>query len=97
MASELTIRMRPSEGALLRVLGTIERRGFALNEVHTRSVSDGVELSMRIDADARPVEVLVRQLNRLYDVREAWLDSERDGYTSECIQQTFGVPGMAPA
>ncbi len=97
MASELTIRMRPSEGALLRVLGTIERRGFALNEVHTRSVSDGVELSMHIDADARPVEVLVRQLNRLYDVREAWLVSERDGYTSECIQQTFGVPGMAPA
>jgi acetolactate synthase II small subunit len=97
MASELTIRMRPSEGALLRVLGTIERRGFALHDMQTRDISDGIELTLRIDADARPVEVLVRQLNRLYDVREAWLDSERDGYTSECIQQTFGVPGMVPA
>jgi acetolactate synthase II small subunit len=97
MPCELTIRMRSSEGALLRVLGTIERRGFALHELRTREVSDGLELGMRIDADARPVEVLVRQLNRLYDVREAWIDGDRDGYTAECIQQTFGVPGMAPA
>jgi len=58
-----------SEGALLRVLGTVERRGFALIEM-TAEKPDAESYSIRLQVEgARDPQVLCRQLERLVDVR----------------------------
>jgi acetolactate synthase regulatory subunit len=58
-----------SEGALLRVLGTVERRGFALIEM-TAEKPDAESYSVRLQVDGeRDPQVLCRQLERLVDVR----------------------------
>jgi acetolactate synthase regulatory subunit len=58
-----------SEGALLRVLGTVERRGFALVELAAdKPDADSYSVRLRIDGERDP-QVLCRQLERLVDVR----------------------------
>ena len=56
-------------GALVRVLGLVERRGFEPTQVKVDTGAEGlmrVALSVRSE---RPVELLVRQLMRLVEVR----------------------------
>jgi acetolactate synthase II small subunit len=64
------------EGALVRILGTLERRGFTAVSVHTE---DGPQpatwtLLLAVEALPAPVDrspaVLERQLRRLFDVRQ---------------------------
>ena len=74
---ELSLAIRDVEGALLRVLGTIERRGFRLAAVNTRPAPHGFDLELSIDADERPAEVLLRQVSRLHEVVRASIDVVR--------------------
>lgn len=74
---ELSLLIASNEGALVRVLGTIERRGFTLGAMRTASTPHGVQLSIQVSAEGRSVEVLVRQLQRLVDVREAAFELAR--------------------
>lgn len=65
----IEIELDHSEGALLRVLGTVERRGFALIEM-TAAKQDAETYSVRLQvAGDRDPEVLCRQLERLVDTR----------------------------
>jgi acetolactate synthase regulatory subunit len=58
-----------NEGALLRVLGTVERRGFALIEMNAlKPDADSYSVRLRLDSERDP-QVLCRQLERLVDVR----------------------------
>ena len=65
----LKIDLSATEGALLRALGMVERRGFCVlgcrmyEEAGNQRV---LELSVESD---RPVAVLMRQLERLHDVQ----------------------------
>lgn len=95
MSTRLNLRLRPAEGAVLRVLGSIERRGFTLREIEGRQASGAIELSVTV-AGERPAEVLVRQLQRLYDVLLAELEPCPDAYTTACLQQSFGEPAAVP-
>ena len=72
---ELTLLLADVEGALLRVLGLIERRGFALGALQARPTPHGMQLVMALPGDGRPADVLLRQVRRLHDVLEASLDA----------------------
>lgn len=65
--ARLTIGLDPIEGALVRLLGTIERRGFDLAAVEMEGAR--VELAIAPRGAGRSVDVLARQLERLIEVR----------------------------
>jgi acetolactate synthase regulatory subunit len=68
MIHVLNIQLRDREGAVLRALGLIERRGFRLHGMIVEEASAaGREMSVRVSSE-RPVELLRRQLERLHDV-----------------------------
>lgn len=74
MNIKLRITLRECEGALIRLLGTIERRGHALVNFSARPAGGQVparDLALDVDCGSRSPDVLVRQLRRLYDVLEA--------------------------
>jgi acetolactate synthase II small subunit len=64
----LQIQLRSKEGAALRALGLIERRGFRLLSMNmSEAADDGCALAVNVSSE-RPVELLQRQLERLHDV-----------------------------
>lgn len=68
MRHTLNIQLRTAEGAVLRALGLIERRGFRLETVHAREAQgDGQAMTVTVEGD-RPADLLQRQLERLHDV-----------------------------
>lgn len=70
MNHRVALHLAAADGVLLRVLGTIERRGFrVLNCVATGDGRDGYRVQVDVDG-ARDPRVLCRQLARLIDVRE---------------------------
>lgn len=77
---ELSLLLATTEGALVRTLGLIERRGFALSAVSTRTTTQGQRVSIALPVDGRPADVLLRQVRRLADVREASLDVARPAF-----------------
>lgn len=72
MTGRLQIDFTPAEGAVVRMLGLVERRGFDIGGV-TMSAADG-QGSMTLDVAARDpgrrLDVLDLQLRRLVDVRD---------------------------
>ncbi|MFN3388364.1 MAG: ACT domain-containing protein [Allosphingosinicella sp.] len=69
MSARIDIGFAPAEGAVLRMLGLVERRGFALRAV-AMSEAEGV-LSIDVEPrDAgRRLDVIAAQLRRLAEVR----------------------------
>lgn len=62
------------EGAVIRALGLIERRGFELASIATTSQdAQQMELTIELRSPGRPVEVLARQVEKLFDVRKVSL------------------------
>lgn len=67
----LQVRLRRAEGALVRLLGLVGRRGFEAERVTARPSEDGARLDVTLQIrGTRPVEILARQLARLHDVEE---------------------------
>jgi len=67
----LVMRLAAVEGALQRVIGTVEHRGFRV--LACRVHEDAADAVYRIDMEVegtRDVALLCRQLARLYDVHE---------------------------
>jgi acetolactate synthase II small subunit len=76
MSRRLQITLAASEGALIRVLGTVERRGYSLHELHVEKAADDcMHVSMQIESE-RDANVLCRQLERLFDVQSVILEAE---------------------
>jgi len=68
MSHTLRIQLSSVEGAVIRALGLIERRGYSLNKCSV-SESDGTGRSMEVTVTSnRPGDLLKRQLERLHDV-----------------------------
>ena len=68
MTDRLRIAFREEEGALVRILGTIERRGYRLLAVEANAGRLALELTAR--DPGRRLDVLAAQLRRLHDVSE---------------------------
>lgn len=68
MSCNLELALDRAEGALLRVLGTIERRGWNVLTVNAASDTRRYTVSLTLDG-ARDPDVLCRQLERLVDVQ----------------------------
>ncbi|GAA3995615.1 ACT domain-containing protein [Sphingomonas humi] len=70
MTARLNVDFVPTEGAMLRILGLIERRGFRVRELNLGERQSSSSLSILIEArDAgRQVEVVARQIAGLSDV-----------------------------
>ena len=69
MSRSMEVLLDQAEGALLRLLGTVERRGFALSGMSADPTDAGV-LAVRLQLEgARDLQVLCRQIERLIDVR----------------------------
>ncbi len=68
MNHTLRIQLSSVEGAVIRALGLIERRGYSLNKCSV-SESDGTGREMEVSVTStRPGDLLKRQLERLHDV-----------------------------
>jgi acetolactate synthase II small subunit len=77
---EMNLLIANTEGALIRVLGTIERRGFALGAISSQHTAQGLRLSVSVEAEGRAADVLVRQLRRVIDIREVSLELPRPAF-----------------
>jgi len=89
MSRAFVIEIDRAEGALLRLLGTIERRGFALAGLQADAIdSDCLSVRLLLDGERDP-QVLCRQLQRLIDVREARLLPEAVEEVPETFQATW--------
>lgn len=68
MRYQLDLTLRRAEGALVRVLGAAERRGFRPLTVDGETQSDGDRWHLRMTVEGdRPDEALRGQLAKLYD------------------------------
>lgn len=70
MRYRLELKLIPAEGALLRVLGMVERRGFPPHAVHANLDNDGHWLLALVIDSPRAPETLRQQLLKIYDVEE---------------------------
>jgi acetolactate synthase regulatory subunit len=73
MDNTLTIRLSGSEGAVIRALGLIERRGFSLDGCSVGEIENGSRVMQVKVSSTRPGDLLKRQLERLHDVYEVEL------------------------
>lgn len=77
MKHTLQIQIYAREGAVLRTLGLVERRGFRIENLHLADAQgDGHNLRLTVRSD-RSIALLKRQLERLHDV--IWVEIATDG------------------
>jgi len=68
MRYRLDLVLKPVEGALVRVIGMTERRGFAPHAIAGGSDSKDGRWRLQLVVDGgRPAETLKRQLEKVYD------------------------------
>ncbi len=71
MSHVLNIEIFETEGALVRLLGLIERRGFTIASMAMSAPSNGsarVTVDVAARGGVRQIDVLTRQIERLFDV-----------------------------
>ncbi|MFC1777833.1 ACT domain-containing protein [Pseudomonadota bacterium] len=73
MEHSLNIQLSASEGAVLRALGLIERRGFSLGKCAISEAGEGGRSMEVTVSSSRPGDLLKRQLERLHDVKSVEL------------------------
>lgn len=70
MNHTMTLNIDRAEGAIVRTLGLIERRGFTVTGITTAAGESEHQMKMTLEVYSpdRPIEVLARQVARLFDV-----------------------------
>jgi acetolactate synthase-1/3 small subunit/acetolactate synthase II small subunit len=84
VSGRIEIGFANAEGAVLRMLGAVERRGFELRGI-TMSERDGeAALSLEVQArlPERSLEIVAAQLRRLDEVRQVSFSTSRPGASS---------------
>lgn len=83
MRYELRIQLRSCEGAVLRAIGTMERRGYRLERctVH-EAQGDGQAMEVLVSSE-RPCALLQRQLERLHDVLWVEIKTPATGWVEQ--------------
>ncbi|MGB0638804.1 MAG: ACT domain-containing protein [Myxococcota bacterium] len=69
MNHQLLIHLRSVEGALVRTLGLVERRGYATQRVSAVPVGTHTTMLQLTVSAQRPIDKLIHQLRKLYDVQ----------------------------
>ena len=69
MSARLEIQLARRPGALLRLLGLAERRGYPPVRVQAAPFGPATQMVHLTVSASRPVDKLVRQLGKLYDVQ----------------------------
>ena len=78
MNHRLIIEFKGVEGAFLRILGLMERRGYHLHSCSLNRNPDGdCKVDIVVESD-RPGDLLKRQLERLYDVTKVQLQTPEE-------------------
>ncbi|MNM75076.1 acetolactate synthase 2 regulatory subunit [compost metagenome] len=69
MQYRLDLVLKPAEGALVRVIGMVERRGFSPSNIAgNRNADDAGRWHVQMDiSGTRPPETLRHQLEKVYD------------------------------
>ena len=67
-STRFDIRLSNSEGALVRTLGLIQRRGFTVSSVAMRTRSNELHVRLTLAPCERCPDVLGRQILKLHDV-----------------------------
>ena len=68
MRYRLDLVLKPAEGALVRVIGMVERRGFAPRAISGRPDGSGGPWRLQLVVDGqRPAETLRLQMQKIYD------------------------------
>ena len=83
----LNIRMDDAEGAVLRAIGLMERRGFQLVSCTAHEAQGGQQKMEVCLESTRPTDLIKRQLERLHDVQQVeiiqaapgWADAAGNG------------------
>lgn len=72
MTQRLTIDFTPAEGAVVRMIGLVERRGYVVRGLAMNEQADSASLTIDVEPrDAgRRVQVVAAQLARLVDVKQ---------------------------
>lgn len=72
MLNTLNVELAESEGALMRLIGLVERRGYTIATLEKGEARDGqatITMQVKPRDAARQLDVLIRQIGRLFDVR----------------------------
>jgi acetolactate synthase-1/3 small subunit/acetolactate synthase II small subunit len=80
----LEISFTPAEGAVLRMLGLVERRGFLVRGIAMSEQSDAAKLAVDVEPrdSGRDLNVVARQLGRLIDVQSVTVSTARAGISA---------------
>ena len=73
MNGRLEIGFAMNEGAVMRLLGVVERRGFEVRGISMAEAKDGegaIALEVRARDASRSLDIVAGQLQRLHDVRK---------------------------
>ena len=89
MNHTLNITLSGSEGAVIRTLGLIERRGFSLDRCSVGEIENSRRVMEVSVSSTRPGELLKRQLERLHDVYHVELEP--------AVVMQPRTPGIRPA
>ncbi len=81
MSGRLEIDFAPAEGAVLRMLGLVERRGFTVHGIEMREEGGSglLALDVRPRDSSRRIEVMTAQLRRLVEVRDVSFSPSQSG------------------
>ena len=84
MSGRIEIGFANAEGAVLRMLGVVERRGFELRGISMSERDGQGTLSLEIQArlPERSLEVVAAQLRRLDEVRQVSFSTPGPGASS---------------
>jgi acetolactate synthase II small subunit len=81
VSGRFEITFTPGEGAVLRMLGLVERRGFAVTAIAMANHSGTAEIAVDVEArdPGRRLDVVARQLERLIDVQSVSVSTPAAG------------------
>ena len=84
MSERIEISFNPGEGAVLRMLGLVERRGFAVSGIAMTSTPHGSSLALDVEPrdPSRRLDVIARQLCRLVDVQSVAVSPKNSGISA---------------
>ena len=68
MTALMKLTLEPSPGAILRIVGLAERRGYDPVQMTADHKGDTLTMTMRVKAD-RPIGILVSQLHKLFGMQ----------------------------
>jgi len=95
MRTSLQIELVDAEGALMRLIGLVERRGFTiltLDKSETSGSQFTVTMTLEARDDARNMDVLARQVARLLDVRTIFTRDAHNQIAPEIAAQAAADP-----